>query len=166
MEVLVSDCKMLRNDLVGFIEESLDADVSKRLREHVSQCESCRQLVSEFSGVWSSVDRTEIQPSEHFWTRLEAHLDDVDSETGSVSGWNRGWSVLRPIAVALAVAVATFMGYSYALTAAGVSGSGTERTDILESYGIESLAQLPSGSAAAVYIELEDNTPSDGGDES
>lgn len=161
----MKDCTLIEEKLVDFIEQQLDDELTERIRQHIESCSSCRKLVEQFGAIWSSVDEfEEIEPSPFFQTRLEARLDDEIVGKSPDPIWKRVFPTLQPVAIVVALLLAVFSGYEFAVVPATAGESVDESTDLLDDYGLDSFGDLPGGSLADLYFDM--TASNDGGEES
>ncbi len=163
----MKNCRLIEEKLVDFIEQQLDDELTERIRQHIESCASCRELVEQFRAIWTSVDEIEeLEPSPFFRTRLEARLDDEIVGKSPDPIWKRIFPTLQPAAIAVALLLAVFSGYKFAVVPATAGESVDESSDLLVDYGLDSFEDLPGGSLADLYFDLTASNDAAGGDES
>ena len=158
------NCKNVKKNLVSFLENELPEEQRVQMEKHFKICPHCSRLLEGFSELWEALEyREKIQPSPYFWTRLKQRIIEYEEGRKPVLGWLGGlvgWA--RPIVAVVALLICIFTGYSLGNFPQSVNGQtayqGDERTIALEqffdSYNLDPLIDLPTGSIEATYLDM------------
>ena len=86
-----------------------EADIDTVLREHVSQCSSCRSLLtSHLAGMQQMNESRRVQPNPFFYQRLLSRM--VDNEASANEKTTSGNRILRLSPVLMSAAAALIFG--------------------------------------------------------
>jgi hypothetical protein len=158
------NCKNVKNNFVSFLENELPQEQRFQMEEHFKICPHCSHLLEEFSQLWGSLEhREKIQLSPYFWTRLKQRVIEHEEGRKPVLGWLErlvGWA--RPAVAVAALLSCIFLGYSLGNFPQSVNGQtayqADERTVALQqffdSYNLDPLTDLPTGSIEATYLDM------------
>ncbi|MCK4385851.1 MAG: zf-HC2 domain-containing protein [candidate division Zixibacteria bacterium] len=158
------NCKNIKKNLVLFLENELTEEQRVEIENHLKICPDCSRLLEEFSQLWGDLERPEkIQPSPYFWTRLKQRVIGYEEGKKPVLGWLGGligWA--RPAVAVAVLLICIFLGYSLGNFPQSVNGQPVyqvnERTIALEqffdSYNLDPLIDLPTGSIEATYLDM------------
>ena len=158
------NCKNIKKNLVLFLENELTEEQRVEIENHFKICPDCFRLLEEFSQLWGALERGEkIQPSPYFWTRLKQRVIEYEEGRKPVWGWLGGlvrWT--RPAVAVAVLLIGIFAGYSLGNFPQSVNGQMAyqvdERTLALEqffdSYNLDPLIDLPTGSVEATYLDM------------
>jgi len=158
------NCKNIKKNLVSFLENELPEEQRVEIENHIKTCSHCSHLLEEFSQLWGALEgREKIQPSPHFWTRLKQRIVEYEEGRKPVWGWLEGLiHRLRPALAVAVVLVCVFLGYSLGSFPPSANGQtayqADQRTTALEqffdSYNLDPLIDLPTGSIEATYLDM------------
>lgn len=100
------DCKIVHHNLLDYLENNLQPGTKKDIEAHISECESCRGLVSGFQSVEAIIEKTkETDPNPFMATRIVQYIEN------ELTNYERNRvSVLRPILVTSTVLCAIAIG--------------------------------------------------------
>jgi len=158
------NCKKVKKSLLSFLEYELPEEQRIQMEKHLKICPRCSHLLEEFSQLWKTLEhRDKIQPSPYFWTRLKQRTIEYEEGRKPVLGWLGGlvgWA--RPAVAVAALLFCIFLGYSLGNFPQSVNGQtayqADERTVALEqlfdSYNLDPLVDLPTGSIEATYLDV------------
>jgi len=158
------NCKHVKKNLVGFLENKLSQKQRSEIEDHLKICPDCSHLLEGFSQLWGALEsREKIQPSPYFWTRLKQRVTEYEEGRRPVLGWLGGlvgW--VRPAIAVAALLTCIFLGYSLGDFPQSVNGQttyqGDERAVALEqffdSYNLDPSIGLPAGSIEATYLDM------------
>ena len=158
------DCKNVKKNLVLFLENDLPGERRVEIENHLKSCPDCSRLLEEFSLLWEGVEhREKVQPSPHFWIRLQQRITEYEEGKEPILGWLGGlvgWA--RPAFAVAALLICVFLGYSLGNFPQSANGQmayqGDERTVALEqffdSYNLDPSIDLPVGSIEATYLDM------------
>lgn len=158
------NCKKVKKSLLSFLENELPEEQQTQIEKHLKTCPGCSGLLEEFSQLWGTLEQGDrIQPSPYFWTRLKQRVTEYEEGKKPVWGWFGGlvgWA--RPAVAVAALLICIFLGYSLGNFPQSVNGQtayqADERTVALEqlfdSYNLDPLVDLPTGSIEATYLDV------------
>ena len=78
------NCRTAKGLIESFIDNDIDGVVEAEMREHMAECESCREALMKMDAVDSRLRRVmKVHPSSGFSARVVAAVnDDIDVATG------------------------------------------------------------------------------------
>jgi predicted anti-sigma-YlaC factor YlaD len=158
------DCENVKKSLVPFLERELPEEQRGEIESHVGICPDCSRLLEDFSQLWQAVEhREKIQPSPYFWTKLKQRIGEYEEGRKPVWGWLEGLvHRLRPALAVAVVLVCVFLGYSLGSIPQQVNGQTVSQVDeravvlqqFFDSYHVNLLDELPTGSIEATYLDM------------
>jgi len=158
------NCKHVKKNLVGFLENKLSQKQQSEIEDHLKICAACSRLLEEFSQLWVALEhREKIQPSPYFWTRLKQRVIGYEEGRKPVLGWLGGlvgWT--RPAIAVAALLICIFLGYSLGNFPQSVNGQTADQADqrtialeqFFDSYNLDPLVDLPTGSIETTYLDM------------
>lgn len=158
------NCKNVKKNLVSFLENELPEEQRDQIEKHLKICPHCSHLLEEFSELWQAAEhREKIKPSPYFWTRLKQRIGEYEEGKKPVWGWLGGlvgWA--RPAVAVAVLLIGIFAGHSLGNFPQSVNGQtayqADERATALEqffdSYNLDPLVDLPTGSIEATYLDM------------
>ncbi|MCK4225121.1 MAG: zf-HC2 domain-containing protein [candidate division Zixibacteria bacterium] len=158
------NCKNIKKSLVSFLENELPEERRVEIENHLKICPHCSHLLEEFSELWQAVEhREKIQPSPYFWTRLKQRIVEYEEGRKPVLGWFGGligWA--RPAVAVAVLLIGIFLGYSLGNFPQTVNGQTAYQADeraialeqFFDSYNLDPLVDLPTGSIEATYLDM------------
>ncbi len=158
------NCKSVKNNLVPFLENRLPEERRAEMENHFEICPDCSCLLEEFSHLWGALEhREKIQPSPYFWTKLKPRIIEYEEGGEHVFGWVGGlirW--MRPAIAVAVLLICIFTGYSLGNFPQSANGQTAYQTDqrtlalrqFFDSYNLEPLVDLPSGSIESTYLNV------------
>ena len=157
------NCKNVKKNLVSFLENELLEEQRVEMEKHLKICPDCSHLLEEFSQLWGALERREkIQPSPYFWTRVKQRIVEYEEERKPAWGWLEGlvgWA--RPAVAVVVLLICVFLGYSLGnlpqangQTAYQVDERTLALRQLFDSYHVNLLDDLPTGSIEATYLDM------------
>jgi anti-sigma factor RsiW len=106
------DCKQIKSQVLAYAEDTLPAEARSAVDEHLAVCHSCRELVAHFCTFEAIInnDRT-LEPNPFSSTRILQHIEN-ELESGQPGVLHRLATVLRPVLVAVSLAIALLIGWA------------------------------------------------------
>jgi hypothetical protein len=101
-------CKEVHKKMNSYLSDELATEQLTAFELHLTNCASCRYLISEVKKTISLVDKTEKLSADPFmFTRIQAQIENRDVKT------SRHWQkLLQPIALAIIMGVGLYSGIS------------------------------------------------------
>lgn len=101
-------CKEVHKKMNSYLSDELATEQLTAFELHLTNCASCRYLISEVKKTISLFDKTEKLSADPFmFTRIQAQIENRDVKT------SRHWQkLLQPIALAIIMGVGLFSGIS------------------------------------------------------
>ena len=123
------DCKEFQDYLFAYAEGELSPDERHAMQGHARSCRSCSRLLEGFRVMEATIQKErEMEPNPFAATRILQYLENEDRRRN-----RQALSVLRPIALALALFLALSIGFI-------IGNHGLSRTERVSSgQEIESL---------------------------
>ena len=132
------DCKLVYNNLIGFVEDTLPAALSVEMRKHIASCELCQKLVENVAAtytVYDNVPSPEVNP--FIYTRIEQKLKNK-FQTQIINKPVFIWK-LQPIAatilIFIGIGLGIFIGKNLSNTTAAIVTQ--DKNEVLNTYASE-----------------------------
>jgi anti-sigma factor RsiW len=101
------DCKEFQDHLFAYTEGELLPEKRRAMETHARECLSCGRLLEGFRVMEATIQRErEVEPNPFATTRIMQHLENEDQRRS-----RQVVSVLRPVALALALFLALSIGF-------------------------------------------------------
>ena len=102
------DCKIVHRHLIAYQEDNLQTDIRRAFDAHLSECNSCKNLLCGIQSVEAIIDKAKAaDPNPFMTTRIIQHIENELKDREK----NQGLA-LRPILATLTVLCAIVMGYA------------------------------------------------------
>ncbi len=104
------DCSQFKSNILFYSESSLSGDLSQETMDHLSSCNSCAQLFSQFNAMEIIIEHDKkAEPNAFAATRILQHIDNKSAKRQSefTPFWIR---VLQPVALAIALICGILIG--------------------------------------------------------
>jgi predicted anti-sigma-YlaC factor YlaD len=102
------DCSIVQHNLFAYREDGLPPDIKRDFEAHLSECESCKLLLSGFKSMEAVIEKAKIaDPNPFVTTRIIQHIEDELTSKDKKRGF-----VLRPILLTLTVLGAVVLGFT------------------------------------------------------
>jgi predicted anti-sigma-YlaC factor YlaD len=102
------DCSIVQHNLFAYSEDDLQPDIKRDFEAHLSECESCKQLLSDFKSLEAIIEKNRTaEPNPFMATRIIQYIED-----NPISSGRKRVFELRPILVTLTVAGAIVLGFT------------------------------------------------------
>jgi hypothetical protein len=106
------ECSFIRNNLFAYQEKKLPEKKYKEFEDHLSTCDECTQIVSDFESVISLIDEKksrEINPfiRTRILQRIESQIERARATPHPI--FQR---ILRPVSVSFFLLIAVLIGFS------------------------------------------------------
>lgn len=102
------DCSIVQHNLFAYREDDLQPDIKKDFEAHLSGCESCRRLLTDFQSVEIIIEKARAaEPNPFLATRIIQFI-----ENNQLSKSRKRAFILRPILVTLTIAGAIVLGFT------------------------------------------------------
>jgi len=106
------ECSIVHHNLFAYRDGDLQPDLKKDIEAHISECKSCKQLISGFQSIEAIIEKAKsVDPNPFSSTRIIQHI-----ENELKSNKKERVFVLRPILVTLTVVTAIAMGFAIGKT--------------------------------------------------
>ncbi|MDZ7741357.1 MAG: zf-HC2 domain-containing protein [Bacteroidota bacterium] len=104
------NCKFIKYNMISYLEGHLPAPEIRAFEDHLTKCNSCRQVFEEFSKTYNLLDAgQDVQPNPFFFSRLEQRIQDQkQNKAGFVP--HVLINALRPVAVTLLILLSILSG--------------------------------------------------------
>lgn len=104
-------CELLQKDLFAYVEKGLPVNQIKHLDHHISECNECNRILSEFSSMLALMEEQKlIEPRPFAETRImqgiESRLEKRHKSASPLFG-----RILQPALLSLGVAAALMIGF-------------------------------------------------------
>ena len=147
-------CQQVQRRLSAFLDGELSEKQASRIAVHVSGCPHCRKEVESMTTAWEQVgEMQEVDPSPHFWIKLNARIVQVEERRFSPEKV-RGFldRLLVPATVVAASVVGLWIGGAL---------YDVQRTDepevweqVTTSLYLDMLDDFPAHSIGSDYVQL------------
>jgi predicted anti-sigma-YlaC factor YlaD len=132
------DCKLIQNNLIGYVEQTLPIEVSANIKDHLGSCASCLRLYENVYSTYTSyshIAKPAVNP--FIYSRIEQKLHrKYQPEVAITPIWFRK---VQPVAATvllfIGVSFGIYLGKNLSKTALSVSK--TERSEVLNAYASE-----------------------------
>jgi hypothetical protein len=106
------DCSFIQSNLFSYQEKRLSDEIKKEFEDHLTSCDECSSIVSDFKTVISVIERKKSEESNPFTqtrilNRLESQMKRENEQP--IPLFHR---ILRPITVSFMLVVAMLIGFS------------------------------------------------------
>ena len=105
-------CEQVQRRISAFLDGELSKKQASRISEHISGCPHCQQEVESMTAAWEQLgEMHEVDPSPHFWIKLNARIVQVEERRFSLEKV-RGFldRLLVPATVVVASVVGLWIG--------------------------------------------------------
>jgi len=111
-------CELLHKDLFAYIEKELPPVLIQQLDKHISECEECNRVLTEFKGVLALIDdKKSVETRPFAETRILQGIESRLEKRSTAPFFTR---ILKPalfsIGISAALAVGFFIGSDFAGT--------------------------------------------------
>ncbi len=154
----MKDQELLRKNLAAFIEGELSLQMRRDLQKLIEENAACRSLYEKFRAVYEAGKaREEFGPSPDFYARLQARIDQHESEKNSIFG---RWSLLpgriRLAASSFVILAALLGGHllGRALEADLFLGKDSAESAFVSLYGLDQFQIQPDLLLPEIYEQV------------
>jgi hypothetical protein len=129
-------CKEINKNLIGYIEDTIPANLRVDIEKHFSQCITCKELYENVFATYTICNhQPQVEVNPYFHTRLEQKLKNKAQASIKSSSGKLVWR-LQPIAAGLLIVIGVSAGIFIGNSLSGTSIAGTKpnRTELLEAY--------------------------------
>ena len=154
----MSNCKIVKERLIEFIEGDVSESLAKAIRKHLDECDQCRGLYAGFKAVYSSADEIEqITLSPTFHSRLQTRIEKYEDERVSLTEIRQYFtSKARPVFASIAFIAAIFMGHlmGHGTFTSASAKTYTDEEYLAQYYGLDQFELSTELGLQEFYYEL------------
>ena len=100
------NCQLIDENVIEYLEKSLDKDTTSAFESHLNQCTHCEELVKNVRLTYNLIDQPlKIQAGPEFVGKTIARLNKPEPKVISIF-----YNVLKPIAVAASIGFGILIG--------------------------------------------------------
>ena len=150
-------CQQVQRRLSAFLDGELSEKKISQIAGHLSGCPHCRQEAQSLSAAWEQVGKMqEVDPSPHFWIKLNARIAQVEQRRFSLEKV-RGFldRLLVPATVVAASLVGLWIGG--ALYDVQRPNEPEVWEQVTTSLYLDMLDDFPAHSIGSDYVQLLSN---------
>jgi anti-sigma factor RsiW len=71
------NCKLIRNQLIGYLDDKIDNDRRKEIEAHLKDCSHCSEFLIRLEKVYNLInEEKQVQHDPYMFTRIMARLED------------------------------------------------------------------------------------------
>ena len=147
-------CEQVQRRISAFLDGELSKKQASRIAGHLSGCPRCRQEAESMTSAWEQLEKMpEVDPSPHFWIKLNARIAQVEERRFSLEKV-RGFldRLLVPATVVAASVVGLWIGG--ALYDVQRADEPEVWEQVTASLYLDVLDDFPAHSIGSDYMEL------------
>jgi len=132
------NCKVVENNMIGFIERQVPFDIQSAIEEHLLHCGPCKFLYDKVNSTYSiTLEKNIPEISPYFYSRLEQRLLQKSRKKIYFSGI--GTVLWQPVAASLIILVGILIGISIGrhVELPVTSENSTNKSEVINIYATE-----------------------------
>lgn len=132
------NCDHVKQNFIGYIEQSIPIDLHEEMNAHFSECPVCRELYQNVAATYTAFDKVTVpELSPYFYTRLEQKLAAKYQPRQKFTP-HLMWK-LQPIAATLLIILGIGLGIliGQSISGSGITISSPNRSEVLNAYATD-----------------------------
>ena len=107
---MIMRCKEIKENLIFFIEGSLNHDRAMQIQKHLEECQECKSSYLKLKSVLSIIETEKIKESNPYFSMKVLERLKYSSETSKVFSAFKIIRILKPVVAIFLIGIAIYTG--------------------------------------------------------